>query len=116
MRIAQGDVWWADLGDPVGSAPGYARPVVIVQGEPFNRSGIATVICVAITSNLKWAAAPGNVALRTRDSGLDKPSVANVSQLVTLDRSSLRERRGKLPEAKLVLVLRGIDLALGRTV
>lgn len=79
MVIGQGEVWWADLGDPTGSAPGFRRPVAVVQGESFNRSRIATVVCVPLTSNLKWADAPGNVELSTAESGLPKRSVANVS-------------------------------------
>jgi mRNA interferase MazF len=114
VTLGQGDVWWVDLGDPVGSAPGYRRPVVVVQGDAFNRSGIRTFVCVPVTSNLKWAAAPGNVALRPRDTGLPRPSVANVSQVVALDRGALLERAGRLPAAKLELVLRGIALVLGR--
>lgn len=113
--ISQGDVWWADLGAPVGSAPGYRRPVVVVQGRSFNRSALATVVCVPLTSNLKWAAAPGNVEIRPRDSGLPKPSVANVSHVAALDRATLVERVGQLPFDKLELVLRGIDVVLGRT-
>jgi len=112
--VAQGEVWWADLGDPVGSAPGFRRPILVVQGDAFNRSRIATVVCVPLTSNLKWAEAPGNVLLEPRDSGLPKQSVVNVSQLVTLDRTSLSERVGKLPRQKLSLVLSGIDVVLGR--
>ena len=112
--INQGEVWWADLGDPVGSGPGYRRPVLVVQGDPFNRSAIATVVCIPLTSNLKWAAAPGNVPLKPRDSGLPKESVANVSQVVALDRSVLVERVAKIPATKLDLVLRGIDVVLGR--
>ena len=80
----------------------------------LNASRIATVVCVALTSNMKWAAAPGNVALPTAATGLPKESVANVSQLVTLDRGDLVERTGKLPRAKLNLVLAGIDVVLGR--
>ena len=114
MVIAQGDVWWADLGRPVGSGPGFRRPVVVVQGDAFNRSRIATVVCVPLTSNLQLAEAPGNVALSRADTGLPKDSAANVSQPVTLDRSVLAERVGKLPEAKLDLVLWGIDVVLGR--
>ena len=72
------------------------------------------MVCVPLTSNLKWAAAPGNVSLKRRDTGLPKESVANVSQLVTLDRSVLVTRVGHLPVAKLDLVLRGIDVVLGR--
>ena len=114
MVIAQGDVWWADLREPVGSGPGFRRPVVVVQGDAFNRSRISTVVCVPLTGNLALAGAPGNVALERRDTGLPKDSVANVSQPVTLDRSVLVERAGKLPEAKLDLVLWGIDVVLGR--
>ena len=115
VAVAQGDVWWAELGEPVGSAPGYRRPVLVVQGDAFNRSAIATVVCVPITSNLKWAAAPGNVTLRPADSGLPKESVANVSQVVAVDRATLVERMAKVPAAKLELVLRGIDIVLGRS-
>ena len=112
--IAQGEVWWAELAEPSGSEPGFRRPVVIVQGDAFNRSRIATVVCVALTSNLHWAAAPGNVLLSSRLTGLPKDSVANVSQLVTLDRSVLTERVGALPAKKLQLVLLGVDIVLGR--
>jgi mRNA interferase MazF len=112
--ISQGEVWWADLGEPAGSGPGFRRPVVIVQGDSFNRSRISTVVCVALTSNMRWADAPGNVALTAKATGLPKDSVANVSQIVTLDRASLTERVGVLPTKKLGLVLFGIDVVLGR--
>lgn len=114
VTIAQGDVWWAELPEARGSGPGFRRPVVVVQGDALNRSRIATVVCVALTSNLKWAPAPGNVLLAARLTGLPKDSVANVSRLVTLDRSDLTERIGKLSRAKLELVLSGIDIVLGR--
>ena len=114
MVISQGEVWWADLGDPVGSAPGFRRPVVVVQSDSFNRSRIATVICVPLTSNLHWADAPGNVLLTAAVSGLPKDSVANVSQPVTLDRSLLTDVVGNLPDSKLELILYGLDVALGR--
>jgi mRNA interferase MazF len=112
--ISQGDIWWADLPPPTGSGPGFRRPVVVVQGDALNRSRIATVVCVPLTSNLKWAEAPGNVRLSPRLTGLSKDSVANVSQLVTLDKSLLTEHVGKLPAAKLRLILSGIDVVLGR--
>lgn len=112
--IAQGEVWWADLAEPSGSEPGFRRPVVVVQGDAFNRSRIATVVCVVLTSNLRWTEAPGNVLLSARLTGLPKDSVANVSQLVTLDRGALTERVGSLPAKKLDLVLLGIDIVLGR--
>lgn len=112
--ISQGEIWWADLPDPTGSGPGFRRPVVVVQGDSFNRSKIATVLCVPLASNLKWAEAPGNVLLQTRLTGLPKDSVANVSQIITLDKSLLTERVGRLSRAKAELVLAGINVALGR--
>ncbi len=115
MVIAQGEVWWADLGDPVGSEPGFRRPVVVVQGDAFNASSLRTVVCVALTSNTRWADAPGNVLLSARATGLPRPSVANASQLVTLDRAALTERAGRLSASNLELVLAGIDVVLGRT-
>jgi len=114
MAIAQGEVWWADLPEPVGPGPGYRRPVVVVQGEAFNRSRLATAVCVPLTSNLDWAEAPGNVRLPARATGLPRDSVANVSQLVTLDRALLTERAGCLSRKQVDLVLLGIDLVLGR--
>jgi mRNA interferase MazF len=113
--ISQGEIWWADLNAPAGSAPGFRRPVVVVQGDPFNRSEISTVVCIPLTSNLRWAGAPGNVALTARATGLPKDSVANVSQIVTLDREALSERIGKVARAKLDLILAGIDIVLDRT-
>lgn len=114
MVINQGEIWWADLGEPIGSAPGYRRPVLVVQGDAFNRSRIDTVVCVPLTSNLKWADAPGNVRLSARMTGLGKDSVANVSLIVAIDRSQLTERVGSIPARKLELVLSGIDVVLGR--
>jgi len=112
--IAQGEVWWADLDAPLGSGPGFRRPVVIVQSDAFNRSRIATVMCVPMTSNLKWADAPGNVLLEGKATGLDRSSVANVSQVVTVDKSTLTDRVGRLSSAKLQLIIDGIELVLGR--
>ena len=114
MVISQGEVWWADIPAPTGSGPGFRRPVVVVQGDPLNRSRIATVVCVPLTSHLRWADAPGNVALTAGITKLAKDSVANVSQVVALDKALLTERIGKLPRAKVDLVLSGIDIVLGR--
>jgi mRNA interferase MazF len=114
MVIFQGEIWWADLPDPTGSGPGFRRPVIVVQGDSFNRSKIATVLCVPLTSNPKWAEAPGNVLLQSRLTGLPKDSVANVSQVIALDKSLLTERVGKLSRAKTDLVLAGINVVLGR--
>ena len=114
MVISQGDVRWADLPVPTGSGPGYRRPVIIVQSDALNRSRIGTVVCVPLTSNLKWADAPGNVRLTERMTGLPRDSVANVSVIVALDRELLTERVGRLPRSKLDLVLAGVDVVLGR--
>jgi mRNA interferase MazF len=114
MVISQGDIWWADLDDLAGSKDGVRRPVVVVQSDSFNRSRISTIVCAPLTSDLKWAEAPGNVALASKVTGLPKDSVANVSQLVILDRGVLTDQVGKLPEKKLELVLHGIDVVLGR--
>ena len=99
---------------PAGSAPGFGRPIVVVQGDSLNRSRIGTVVCIPLTSNLKWAEALGNVFLTRRSSGLPKDSVANVSQVVTIDGALLEERVGKLPQEKLKLILSGLDVVLGR--
>jgi mRNA interferase MazF len=112
--IGQGEVWWADRADPVGSEPGFHTPVVVVQCDAFNRSRIATVVCVPLTSNQKWADAPGNVLLHSRKTGLPRDSVANVSQIVTLDPGVLTERAGKLSRKKLELILDGINSVFGR--
>jgi mRNA interferase MazF len=112
--ISQGEVWWATIADPTGSEPGFRRPVIVVQGDAFNRSTIRTVVIVPLTSNIRWADAPGNVRLSSRSTGLPKESVANVSQVVALDNSTLTERVGKVSQAKLDLVLAGIDIVLGR--
>ena len=114
MVISQGEVWWADLPEPTGSAAGYRRPIVVVQGDAFNRSDIATVVSVPLTSNLRWADAPGNVRLAARLTGLPRDSVANVSQIVALDRTVLTERVGKLSRPKIDLVLSGLDVVFGR--
>jgi mRNA interferase MazF len=114
MVISQGDVCWASLDDPAGSAPGFRRPVAIVQGDSFNASRIATTVVVPLTSNLRLAAAPGNVVLAAGRTGLPKDSVADVSQIVSIDRSVLSDRVGRLSHDDLRLILAGIDLVLGR--
>lgn len=114
VEVAQGEVWWATLPDPAGSGPGFRRPVIVVQGDHLNRSRIATVVCIPLTSNLTWADAPGNVLLSSKLLGLPEDSVANASQIVAVDREFLSERCGKLPPKKLALVMNGIDVVLGR--
>lgn len=111
--MRRGEIWWAALGKPLGSEPGYRRPVVILQTDEFNESPIQTVIVVTITSNTRLAQAPGNVPCGTRDSGLKKPSVVNVSQVATIDKTRLLERVGTLPSRTLTEVEEGLRLVLG---
>ena len=114
MVIAQGDIWWGDLGEPVGSAPGYQRPLLIVQSDLFNRSRIGTVLCVPLTGTTRLANAPGNVLLMPEQTGLDEASVANVSLLTAVDRSQLHNRIGQVSTRKLTQIFAGIDVVLGR--
>jgi len=110
--VNRGEIWWAGLPHPRGSGPGYRRPVVIVQADSFNLSQIQTTIVAVITSNMQLAQAPGNVVLTRRQSRLPKQSVINVSQLITLDKSYLTERVGKLPSGQLLTLEDGLRLVL----
>ena len=112
MEVARGDIWWADLPDPIGSGPGYRRPVLIVQSDAFNRSRLSTVVAVVLTGNLRLLDAPGNVLLTSRTSGLPRDSVANVTQVATFDRALLTERVGRLSPAALAQVSDGLRIAL----
>ena len=112
--IAQGDIWWADLGEPFGSEAGYTRPVVVVQSDRLNRTRIATVLCVPLTGTLKWADAHGNVMLRAAATGLNRDSIANVSLTFAVDKQQFIERVGRLEQRLLDKVLAGIDVVLGR--
>ena len=114
MVISQGEVWWADLPMPVGSGPGFRRPVVVIQSDAFNRSRIATVVCVPLTTNTRWADVPGNVLLPAHLTNLSEDSVANASLVISIDKGLLTEHVGKLTRAKLELVLAGLDAVLGR--
>lgn len=113
MVVSRGEIWWADLGEAAGSAPAFRRPVLVVQSDAFNRSRIGTVIALVLTSSLRLLDAPGNVLVARRVSGLPKDSVANVSQLVTLDREALVERIGRLSSAVQDRVDDGLRLVLG---
>ena len=110
--MQRGELWWAALPSPVGAGPGYKRPVLVVQANPFNASRIATVIVATVTSNLALAEAPGNVRIAKSDSGLTQPSVVNVSQLITLDRSILTSKVKVLPGAVMDKVDSGLKLVL----
>ena len=110
--VERGELWWADLGEPRGSAPALNRPVIVMQADSFNRSRIRTVIAVIVTTNLRLAALPGNVALSASDTGLPRDGVANVTQLATLDREYLGPRIGALPAWLMVEVERGVRRVL----
>jgi mRNA interferase MazF len=112
MVIARGEIWWAELPDPVGSSPGYRRPVVVMQSEQFNRSRINTVVVVAITSNTRLANAPGNVFLPKAHTSLPQDSVANVSQLLTIDKVFLTQRVTTLPDRYMQRIEDGVRLVL----
>ncbi len=113
MVIRRGEIWFADLGEPLGSEPGYQRPVLIIQDNHFNDSKIATVIVLGMTSNLKYADIPGNVLLRKKDSLLKKDSVINVSQLTAIDKECLVKRISAVPQLIVDQVEYGIGQILG---
>jgi mRNA interferase MazF len=112
MVIEQGDVVWVDLPAARGSEPAGRRPAVVLQHDRFNRSRIATVVVAAITSNLKFAEAPGNVRLRKGEAGLSRTSVVNVTQIATIDRSWVLARAGRLSRARLFEIWAGVRLVL----
>jgi len=111
--VERGQVWWTELADPDGSGPGFRRPVLVVQSDAFNRSRIRTVIAVVLTSNLRLVDAPGNVLVSARAAGLPKDSVANVSQVVTIDRDYLTGLAGRIRGRLLSDVDSGLRLVLG---
>jgi len=110
--MRRGEIWWANLPDPFASEPGYRRPVLIVQADSFNRSGIHTVVAVIVTGNLRLAEAPGNVFLKRRETGLKKESVANVSQLVTIDKRCFGAKIGRASGSTMEKVSEGLRLFL----
>jgi mRNA interferase MazF len=110
--MTRGEIWWASLPVPSASEPGYRRPLLVVQSDDFNRSNISTIIAVVISSNLRLADAPGNILLSRKSTGLPKKSVANVSQLITIDKSFLAERTGRLSPELLQEIEAGIRLVL----
>lgn len=110
--MKRGDIWWAVLDEPMGSEPGYRRPVVIVSSNEFNQSKIRTVLVAIITSNLRLAEAPGNFSISKKESGLSKESVVNVSQVLTLDKSFLSKKSGKLLSKKIMALNEGLRLVL----
>ena len=110
--MERGTVWWAELPQPVASEPGYRRPVIIIQANSFNRSRIKTIMVLVVTSNLRLADAPGNVSLPAATTGLPKDSVANVSQVITVDKSFLVEECGRIPSVLMKAIDEGLRLSL----
>jgi mRNA interferase MazF len=110
--VERGQIWWADLDDPSGSGPGFRRPILVVQSDAFNRSRLRTVVGVVLTSNLRLVEAPGNVLVPGKTSGLAKDSVANVSQIITIDREFLAEPAGRVRGQLLKDVENGLRLVL----
>lgn len=111
--MKRGEIWWATLPDPEGSALGYRRPVLIIQANEFNESRINTLIVASITSNVALATAPGNRLLKARTSGLTRDSVVNVSQVITIDKRLLTEKVKRVDDAVLEEVEEGLRLILG---
>ena len=112
MVVQRREVWWADLEEPRGSEPGFRRPIVIVQADSFNRSRLRTLLGVVLTSNARLLDAPGNVLLAAKNTGLPRDSVANVTQVVTLDEDYLTERTGRVPPKIMAHVDAGLKLVL----
>ncbi|MCH7856473.1 MAG: type II toxin-antitoxin system PemK/MazF family toxin [Gemmatimonadetes bacterium] len=112
MVVARGEIWWADLAGPRGSEPGFRHPILILQADAFNRSRLRTVIGVVVSSNTRLLNAPGNVLLPAEAVGLPRDSVANVTQLVTIDLDYLEKRAGKVPSKTLARVDAGLRLVL----
>ncbi len=110
--MRRGEIWWAELPEPVASEPGYRRPVLIIQSDDFNRSRIQTVVAVVLTTNLRLAAAPGNVLVTADDTSLPKDSVVNVSQIITVDKTFLTERVRQLEDRVMLLVEDGVRTVL----
>jgi mRNA interferase MazF len=115
LQVSQRDVWWADLGEPVGGPSGYHRPIVIVQSDAINISRLTTYLCVPLTGNLKRQVAPWNMLLPAKATGLEKDSVAQTTLLFAVDQSQLIERTGRISERQLGQLLARLDIALGRS-
>jgi mRNA interferase MazF len=110
--VKRGELWWVDFGRPHGAEPGFRRPAVVVSSDRFNRSRLRTVIVAAVTSDTRLAEMPGNVALDTAETGLDRPSVVNVTQLACVDRDVLDARIGALPSGRMRMLDAGLRLVL----
>ncbi len=112
MKIIQGDIFWVALGPPKGSEPGFCHPFVVIQNNVFNASRINTVVACALTTNLRWSQAPGNVTLDKGEANLVKKSVVNISQIVTINKSDLKEKIGSLSSKKIEKIIEGMKLLI----
>ncbi|MEA1921423.1 MAG: type II toxin-antitoxin system PemK/MazF family toxin [Pseudomonadota bacterium] len=112
MVIEQGEIYWVNLGEPSGSAPGYRHPHIVIQNNLFNSSNINTVVMCALTSNLKRGLSPGNVVLKKGEANLTKRSVINITQIYTVDKSDLFEKIGKVSSERLKEILSGVHLLI----
>lgn len=111
----QGDIFWVDLGNPVGSAPGYLRPAVVIQNDALNASRIRTTIVCPLTTNLKRAASPGNVLLEEEEANLPRQSVVNVSQIYTISKYQLGDYIGTLSAKRVRQIVDGVQLLIKPT-
>ncbi len=112
MNIRQGDIFWADLGAPRGSEPGYRHPYVVIQNNVFNQSKISTTVVCALTSNLKRARAPGNVFLQKGEGNLKKDSVVNISQIITVNKTDLLEKIGSISPPRIREIIEGVKFLI----
>lgn len=112
MTVKQGDIFWIDFSDPRGSEPAYRHPHVVIQNNIFNKSRINTVVVCTLTSNLKIAAAPGNILLKKGEGNLPKDSVVNISQIITVNKSDLLEKIGSLSPSRIKQIIAGVNLLI----
>jgi mRNA interferase MazF len=112
--IGQGEIWWAELPTPVGSSPGYRRPIIVVQADSVNASRISTVICIPLTGNLRWSSVPTSQLMKASSTGLPQDSVANVTQILSVSKDQLIERVGRISERQLGQLFAKLDVVLGR--
>jgi mRNA interferase MazF len=112
MVIERGEIWWADLPEPIGSGPGYRRPVLIIQADTFNNTNLNTSIVALITAKIDLAEMKGNVLLKSEQSDLPKDSVVNVTQIFTIDKRLLLECVSIVSERKMEQVEKGLRLVL----
>lgn len=112
MAINQGDIYWIQLKEARGSEPAYKHPHVVIQNNAFNFSNINTVVLCALTTNLARASSPGNIMLKKNEAGLPKKSVVNITQLITVNKSELKEKIGQLAKSRILEIIEGLEILL----